>query len=80
MKMNKEAKVTLIELNDDAKKRSLQALKDIRATSKDQADLLFSIVTGYFTMEREIKELEKLSGAQAERIDDLELLVRMLQK
>ena len=50
---------TVIELNEDASKRSVQALQDIRATSQDQANQLGSIVHYYFIMEARIKELEK---------------------
>ena len=50
---------TLIELNEDAKKRSAQALQDIRAKNQEQANQLGSIVHYYFIMEARIKELEK---------------------
>jgi len=50
---------TLMELYTDAEKRSLQALQDIRATNKDQANQLGAIVHYYFIMEARIKELEK---------------------
>ena len=54
---------TLIELNEDAKKQSAQALQDIRATSQNQANQLGAIVHYYFIMEARIKELYKENNA-----------------
>ena len=49
----------MIELYDDAKKRSVQAIQDIRAKNQNQANQLGAIVHYYFIMEARIKELEK---------------------